>query len=47
MWIWEADGEPVSMVGFHHPVFGVSRVGPVYTPPDAAGTGTPVHSPAM
>jgi GNAT superfamily N-acetyltransferase len=34
MWIWEADGEPVSMVGFHQPVFGVSRVGPVYTPPE-------------
>ncbi|MET9273859.1 GNAT family N-acetyltransferase [Kribbella sp. NPDC003557] len=34
MWIWEVDGEPVSMVGFHQPVFGVSRVGPVYTPPE-------------
>ena len=32
MWIWEADGEPVSMVGYHLPIFGVCRVGPVYTP---------------
>ncbi|MFG1815884.1 GNAT family N-acetyltransferase [Kribbella sp. NPDC049174] len=34
MWIWEAGGEPVSMVGYHHPVFGACRVGPVYTPPE-------------
>jgi hypothetical protein len=34
MWIWETDGEPVSMVGYHHPIFGVCRVGPVYTPPE-------------
>jgi hypothetical protein len=34
MWIWEAGGEPVSLVGYHHPVFGVCRVGPVYTPPE-------------
>jgi GNAT superfamily N-acetyltransferase len=34
MWIWEADGEPVSMVGYHLPIFGVCRVGPVYTPPE-------------
>ncbi|HEU4947561.1 MAG TPA: GNAT family N-acetyltransferase [Kribbella sp.] len=34
MWIWEADGEPVSMVGYHLPLFGVCRVGPVYTPPE-------------
>ncbi|HET6988721.1 MAG TPA: GNAT family N-acetyltransferase [Kribbella sp.] len=32
LWIWEADGEPVSMVGYHLPIFGVCRVGPVYTP---------------
>ncbi|MEV8374284.1 GNAT family N-acetyltransferase [Kribbella sp. NPDC056861] len=31
--IWEDDGEPVSMAGFHLPLFGVCRVGPVYTPP--------------
>jgi predicted GNAT family acetyltransferase len=34
LWIWEVDGQPVSMVGFHHPLFGVCRVGPVYTPPE-------------
>jgi hypothetical protein len=34
MWIWEAGGEPVSMVGYHLPIFGVCRVGPVYTPPE-------------
>jgi hypothetical protein len=34
MWIWEMEGEPVSMVGFHLPIFGVCRVGPVYTPPE-------------
>lgn len=32
LWIWESDGQPVSMVGYHHPVYGVCRVGPVYTP---------------
>jgi GNAT superfamily N-acetyltransferase len=34
MWIWAVDGQAVSMVGFHLPIFGVCRVGPVYTPPD-------------
>jgi GNAT superfamily N-acetyltransferase len=34
MWMWEADGEPVSMVAYHLPLFGVCRVGPVYTPPE-------------
>jgi GNAT superfamily N-acetyltransferase len=34
LWIWEAGGEAVSMVGYHLPVFGVCRVGPVYTPPE-------------
>jgi hypothetical protein len=32
MWIWEVDGAPVSLVGYHKPVFEVCRVGPVYTP---------------
>ncbi|MGZ0150719.1 GNAT family N-acetyltransferase [Kribbella sp. WER1] len=32
--IWEADGVPVSMVGHHSALFGVCRVGPVYTPPE-------------
>ncbi|MEV0801475.1 GNAT family N-acetyltransferase [Kribbella sp. NPDC050281] len=34
MWIWEADGDPVSMVGYRPPTFGVCRIGPVYTPPE-------------
>jgi GNAT superfamily N-acetyltransferase len=34
LWIWESDGRPVSMAGYHHPIFGVCRVGPVYTPPE-------------
>lgn len=34
LWFWEADGTPVSMVGHQPPVFGVCRVGPVYTPPE-------------
>jgi predicted GNAT family acetyltransferase len=32
--MWEVDGEPVSMAGYHLPIFGVCRVGPVYTPPE-------------
>jgi predicted GNAT family acetyltransferase len=31
-WFWEVDGTPVSLAAHHHPVFGVCRVGPVYTP---------------
>ncbi|MFD7156774.1 GNAT family N-acetyltransferase [Kribbella sp. NPDC059898] len=34
LWIWEAGGVPVTMVGYHLPLYGVSRVGPVYTPPE-------------
>ncbi|MFD3402824.1 GNAT family N-acetyltransferase [Kribbella sp. NPDC058693] len=34
LWLWTADEEPVSMVAHHLPVFGVCRVGPVYTPPE-------------
>jgi GNAT superfamily N-acetyltransferase len=34
MWMWEVDGKPVSLVGYHLPIFGVCRVGPVYTPPE-------------
>ena len=36
-WIWtDGDGRPCSMAVAHPPVDGVSRIGPVYTPPDAA-----------
>ncbi len=34
VWFWEVDGEPVSMAGYHLPIYGVCRVGPVYTPPE-------------
>lgn len=34
LWIWELAGVPVSMAGHHLPIFGVVRVGPVYTPPE-------------
>jgi GNAT superfamily N-acetyltransferase len=34
MWFWEVDGTPVSMVAYHGAIFGVCRVGPVYTPPE-------------
>lgn len=32
--IWEDEGAPVSMAAASHQVAGMSRVGPVYTPPD-------------
>jgi GNAT superfamily N-acetyltransferase len=31
--VWEADGVPVSVAGFKRPAAGVTRIGPVYTPP--------------
>lgn len=35
LWLWDTpSGEPVSMVGRTPPAAGVSRVGPVYTPPE-------------
>ncbi|WP_020391922.1 GNAT family N-acetyltransferase [Kribbella catacumbae] len=39
MWFWEVTGEPVSMASFRLPLFGVSRVGPVYTPPERRRNG--------
>ncbi|MCI0686502.1 MAG: GNAT family N-acetyltransferase [Sporichthyaceae bacterium] len=38
-WLWELDGEPVSMVGCQAPAAGVVRIGPVYTPPELRGHG--------
>jgi predicted GNAT family acetyltransferase len=43
LWLWEVDGEPVSMAG-HGPVMAtpggrVARVGPVYTPEALRGHG--------
>jgi RimJ/RimL family protein N-acetyltransferase len=34
VWFWERDDEPVCLVGRHPTINGVSRVGPVYTPPE-------------
>ncbi len=40
IWLWEDGlGTPVSLVGFNAPSFGVSRVGPVYTPGPQRGRG--------
>ena len=39
-WIWsDASGQPVSFAVAHPPVGGVSRIGPVYTPPEHRGHG--------
>jgi len=37
--IWESRGAPVSLAGFHRPVAGTVRIGPVYTPPAHRRTG--------
>lgn len=35
IWLWEnAEGTPVALAARHEPAAGVSRVGPVYTPPE-------------
>jgi RimJ/RimL family protein N-acetyltransferase len=40
LWFWEdADGRRVHLTGATPPVFGVARVGPVYTPKDQRGRG--------
>lgn len=40
IWLWEEeDGTPVHVTGANPPSFGVSRVGPVYTPPEHRGRG--------
>jgi predicted GNAT family acetyltransferase len=40
VWIWEdGSGVPVHVTGASRPMFGVSRIGPVYTPPDQRGRG--------
>jgi predicted GNAT family acetyltransferase len=31
---WEAKGQTVSMGGYRLPLYGASRVGPIYTPPE-------------
>ncbi len=37
--LWEVDGGPVSMAMLRAPAFGVSRIGPVFTPRDRRGRG--------
>ena len=40
LWLWEeADGTPVHLTGANLASFGVTRVGPVYTPKDRRGLG--------
>lgn len=39
LWVWEDAGEVVSMVSYRAPIFGVSRIGPVYTPHERRGRG--------
>ncbi len=40
LWFWEdTDGHPVHLTGANLPVFGVARVGPVYTPKEQRGRG--------
>ncbi len=37
--LWDIDGIPVSMAMLRVPAFGVSRIGPVFTPRDQRGHG--------
>ncbi|WP_405145597.1 GNAT family N-acetyltransferase [Sphaerisporangium sp. NBC_01403] len=37
--LWEDGGQPVAMAGFSRPITGMSRIGPVYTPPGLRGRG--------
>ena len=39
LWLWEVEGEPVSMCGRTAPVCDVPRIGPVWTPPEHRGRG--------
>jgi uncharacterized protein len=39
LWIWDVDGEPVSMLGLAPTYAGVARVNRVYTPPPHRGHG--------
>ncbi|WP_030456769.1 GNAT family N-acetyltransferase [Herbidospora cretacea] len=36
---WEDEGSPVSLAAFSQPIAGMSRIGPVYTPPELRGRG--------
>lgn len=37
--MWEDDGRSVSIAGVSAPIAGMSRIGPVYTPPELRGRG--------
>jgi GNAT superfamily N-acetyltransferase len=39
MWLWEVGGVPVHLTGVNRPMFGVARIGPVFTPADHRGHG--------
>jgi predicted GNAT family acetyltransferase len=39
LYVWERDGQMVSMVGHNVPIAGTVRVGPVYTPAQLRGRG--------
>jgi GNAT superfamily N-acetyltransferase len=39
MLVWQVGTEPVSLAGWRPPASGVSRIGPVYTPPEHRGHG--------
>jgi predicted GNAT family acetyltransferase len=39
LWFWYDGDRPVSLVGYRLPQYGVSRVGPVYTPAEYRGNG--------
>lgn len=39
VWLWEHEARPVSLVAHQVPGCGVTRVGPVYTPPELRGRG--------
>jgi GNAT superfamily N-acetyltransferase len=39
LWVWEHDGRVVSMAAHNGDVFGASRIGSVYTPPEERGNG--------
>lgn len=40
LWFWvDETGERVQLTGLHPPPFGVTRIGPVYTPPGQRGRG--------
>lgn len=38
-WLWELDGGPVALATAKPPIAGMSRIGPVYTPPEHRGHG--------